>query len=475
MSPLDQPIATLSTLLEEGKLSPRELLDAALARIEAARRLNAFLALDPEGATQAARASEERLRRKARLSPLDGIPIALKDVIATEGVRTTAGSRILADFVPPYDSTVAARLKAAGAVIVGKTNLDEFAMGSSNEHSAFGPVRHPLDETRVPGGSSGGSAVAVAAGLVPGSFGTDTGGSIRQPAALTGIVGLKPTYGRVSRSGIVAFASSLDQVGPFGRTARDVALLLQAVAGFDPHDSTSSAEAVPDYAALLSRGARGLKIGLPEEYFGPGLDPEVEAGVREGVRRLEAAGASISSVRLPHTPYAMSAYYLIAPAEAASNLARYDGVRYGLRVPDSDLRRMIARTRHAGFGAEVKRRVMLGTFVLSAGYYDAYYGKAQKVRTLIRRDFEQAFATVDLLAAPTSPITAFKIGERLADPLAMYLVDANTLAVNLAGVPGISVPAGQSKAGLPIGLQLIGPWFKEDRLLAAAHALEGNG
>jgi aspartyl-tRNA(Asn)/glutamyl-tRNA(Gln) amidotransferase subunit A len=468
---LERSIAELRRSLARSELSAVELLAETLRGIEGAKSLNAFITLDPAGATAAAKASDER-RARGEALPLDGIPIALKDMIASEGVRTTAGSRILENFVPPYDSTVARKLKAAGAVIVGKTNLDEFAMGSSNEHSAFGPVKNPWDPTRVPGGSSGGSAAAVAARLVPGSYGTDTGGSIRQPASFCGIYGLKPTYGRVSRSGIVAFASSLDQVGPFARTASDLALLLGAVAGFDPDDSTSASAPVPDYGAELGRGVAGLRIGLPDEYFIPGIDPDVLAAVESAVKVLEAAGAIVSKIRLPHTEHALSAYYLIAPAEASSNLARYDGVRYGLRVPDKDLRRMIVKTRSAGFGREVQRRILLGTFVLSAGYYEAYYGKAQKVRTLIRRDFEQAFAGVDLIATPTSPVTAFKLGERTGDPLSMYLADVFTLAVNLAGVPGVSVPAGFSGAGLPIGLQLIAPWFEESRLLRAAQVLE---
>jgi aspartyl-tRNA(Asn)/glutamyl-tRNA(Gln) amidotransferase subunit A len=465
-------VRELSKKLDNKELTPSELLRESLARIDRARDLNAFLHVDQRGAEAAARAADERLGR--RLSMLDGIPIALKDNFVTEGVPTTAGSKILEGWIPPYDGTAVRKLKALGAVIVGKTNLDEFAMGSSSEHSPWGAVKNPWDPTRVAGGSSGGSAAAVAARLVAASFGTDTGGSIRQPASLTGIYGLKPTYGRVSRQGIVAFASSLDQVGPFATSAADLALLLQAVAGFDPKDSTSAEVPVPDYSAELDRGLAGLRIGLPKEYFAAGLEPEIESAVRQAVRVLQSAGASVEEISLPHTEYALPAYYLIAPAEASSNLARYDGVRYGLRVADRDLRRMISRTRAAGFGEEVKRRIMLGTFVLSAGYYDAYYAKAQKARTLIRRDFERAFEKVDLIATPTSPIPAFPIGSRTGDPLAMYLADVLTLAVNLAGVPGLSVPCGFTEKRLPIGLQLIGRWFEETVLLRAAAAFEAR-
>jgi aspartyl-tRNA(Asn)/glutamyl-tRNA(Gln) amidotransferase subunit A len=469
MNILDHDLATLSTLLDKRELKATELLEASLARIEQKKDLNAFVFTDEKGARAAAKASDER---KARLGPLDGIPIALKDLFITEGVPTTAGSKVLSGYVPPYDGAMAERLKKAGAVIIGKTNMDEFAMGSSTEHSMFGPTKNPWDPSKVAGGSSGGSAVAVATGCAPGALGTDTGGSIRQPASFTGVYGMKPTYGRVSRYGVIAFASSLDQVGPFGRSALDLAHLLQTIAGFDPRDSTSSEERVPDYAAGLEASARGLKIGIPEEYFVEGTNAEIAAAVQKGIAVLQDAGAVATPVRLPHTKYALSTYYVIATAEASSNLARYDGVRYGPRAPEKELRRMYAATRFSGFGAEALRRIVLGTYVLSAGYYEAYYGKAQRVRTLIRRDFEEAFSHVDLLVTPVSPVPPFAIGERVTDPLAMYLADVFTLAVPLAGLPGLSVPAGRMKNGLPIGMQMIAPWFQEARLLQAARAFE---
>jgi len=386
-------------------------------------------------------------------------------------VTTTCGSKVLEGFVPPYDATAVARLTEAGAVMLGKTNMDEFAMGSSTEHSAFKPTHNPWDLARVPGGSSGGSAAAVAGELAAAALGTDTGGSVRQPAAFCGVVGLKPTYGRISRYGLVAFASSLDHVGPLTRDVHDAALLLHAVAGVDPCDSTSVDEPVPDYATLLDGGVRGLTLGVPREYFGAGLDAEVEAAVRRAITRLGDLGAIIEEVSLPTTDYGLAVYYLIAPAEASSNLARYDGVKYGLRAPGKDLIDMQSRTRAAGFGAEVKRRVMLGTYALSAGYYDAYYGRAQKVRTLVRRDFEAALARVDLLVAPTTPSVAFKHGDK-ADPLAMYLNDVFTVGADLTGLPAVSVRCGFSAAGLPIGLQLIGRAFDETRLLRAAYTYE---
>jgi len=465
-------IDALSTAFDQKAASATEVLEGALARIERTPQLGAFLHVDERGARQAAQASDERIRRSARLSPLDGVPISLKDNLVTEGLPTTAGSKILEGWRPPYDGHVAERLKAAGAVIVGKTNMDEFGMGSSTERSAYFPAKNPHDETRVPGGSSGGSAVSVAAEQVYGSYGTDTGGSIRQPAALTGIFGLKPTYGRVSRHGVIAYASSLDQVGPLARSAVDLAHLLQAVAGFDPRDSTSVDRETPSYRAEMKGEIRGLKIGVPREYFeAPGLDPEVRAGVERSIAALAGQGAELRPVSLPHTGLALSTYYLLASAEASSSLARYDGVRYGHRVPDRDLRRMIVKSRAQGFGAEVKRRIVLGTYVLSAGYYDAYYARAQKVRTLIRRDFEQVFGEVDLLATPTSPFPAFPLNSRLDDPLAMYLADVLTLPVSLAGVPALSAPAGKTAAGLPFGVQLIGRWFEEPTLLRAAAAL----
>lgn len=455
-------------------LEPSAVLEACLERIEATRGLGAFVRLDRDGARRAAAEATERARRGALRSALDGVPLALKDNIVTRGVETNAGSRILRGFVPPYDATLVERLRAAGAVLVGKTNLDEFAMGSSTEHSAHGPSRNPWDPSRVPGGSSGGSAVAVAARQVFGSFGTDTGGSIRQPAALTGVYGLKPTYGRVSRYGLVAYASSLDQAGPFARSAEDLAALYAAVAGFDPLDATSHEAPAPEAGALLAGGVAGRTVGLPPEYLGEGLDPEVEAAVRRAAAMLEDAGAKVVPVSLPHTRHALSTYYLIATAEASSNLGRYDGLRYGPRAAAPDLAGTIVKSRHEGFGAEVKRRIILGTFVLSAGYYDAYYLRAQKVRTLIRGDFEAAFGRVDLLLTPTSPVPAFELGARLSDPLTMYKADVSTLPVSLAGLPAVSVPLSFSQAGLPLGVQLVAPWWEEARLFGAALALEAR-
>jgi aspartyl-tRNA(Asn)/glutamyl-tRNA(Gln) amidotransferase subunit A len=400
------------------------------------------------------------------------VPIALKDVLCTWGVPTTCGSRILEHFIPPYDATVVARLQAVGAVVLGKTNMDEFAMGSSTEHSAFKPTRNPWDLGRVPGGSSGGSAAAVAADLATVALGSDTGGSIRQPAAFCGTVGVKPTYGRVSRYGLVAFASSLDQIGPLTKDVRDAALVLGAIAGADPLDATSVDEPVPDYTAGLDAGIRGLTLGVPREYFAEGIDGDVARAVREAIDVLQRLGARTEAISLPTTAYALAAYYVIAPAEASSNLARYDGVKYGLRVAGArDLVEMSGRTRAAGFGPEVRRRIMLGAYALSAGYYEAYYGRAQRVRTLVGRDFAAAFARVDLIVAPTTPNVAFKFGEK-ADPLAMYLNDAFTIPVNLTGLPALSVPCGRSASGLPIGLQLIGRPFDEARLLQAAYAYE---
>jgi len=467
-------LATAAERLRRRELSAAELTAASLERIaETEPRLHAFLTVSDEEARRQAAAADERLARGEPLSPLDGIPIALKDVFSTRGVRTTAASRILENFVPPYDGTAVARLRSAGAVFVGKTNCDEFAMGSSTENSAFGPTRNPWDAERVPGGSSGGSAVAVAAAQCLGALGTDTGGSIRLPAAYCGIVGLKPTYGRVSRYGIVAYASSLDQVGPFARDVRDAAILLEALAGHDPMDSTSAPVEVPGYERALRPELGTLRIGVPREYFQEGMQPEVESSVREAIAVLESLGASVENVSLPHTPYAIATYYLIATAEASSNLARYDGIRYGRRADAaSSLLETYSRSRDEGFGVEVKRRIMLGTYALSAGYYDAYYGKAQKVRTLIRRDFEQAFARCDVLVAPTAPATAFALGEKIDDPLAMYLSDVLTISVNLAGLPAISLPCGMDGGGLPIGLQLIGKPFGEAALLAGAYAYE---
>ncbi|HYB42174.1 MAG TPA: Asp-tRNA(Asn)/Glu-tRNA(Gln) amidotransferase subunit GatA [Candidatus Methylomirabilis sp.] len=455
------------------ELTPSAVTRAYLERIEALDPLvRAFLTVTPELALAQAAEADARFQAGTALGPLDGVPIALKDVLCTRGVRTTCGSRILERFVPPYDATAVARLRQAGAVLLGKTNMDEFAMGSSTEHSGFFRTGNPWDLTRVPGGSSGGSAAAVAADMAAAALGTDTGGSIRQPAAFCGRVGLKPTYGRVSRYGLIAFASSLDQIGPFGKDVEDAALILQIIAGPDPQDSTSVDTPVPDYRAELARGIDGLRVGIPAEYFMDGMDPEVEAAVRTAVGALERQGAKAEPVSLPHTEYGLAVYYLIAPAEASSNLARYDGVKYGLRTPRArDLIDMYGKTRAAGFGAEVKRRVMLGTYALSAGYYDAYYGRAQRVRTLVRRDFEAAFRRVDVIAAPTTPAVAFRFGEK-EDPVQMYLNDVFAVPVNLAGLPGISVPAGFTTAGLPIGFQLIGRAFDEATVLRTAHAYE---
>jgi aspartyl-tRNA(Asn)/glutamyl-tRNA(Gln) amidotransferase subunit A len=438
------------------EISAVELTEACLERIaETEPKLHAFIPVSDEEARREAAAADERLRSGKPLSLLDGIPLALKDVFITRGVRTTAASRILEDFVPPFDGTSVARLRRAGAVLLGKTNCDEFAMGSYN----------PWSLERVPGGSSGGSAVAVGASQCLGALGTDTGGSIRLPASFCGVVGLKPTYGRVSRYGIIAYASSLDQVGPFAHDVRDAAILLEAIAGHDPMDSTSAPISVPHYQSVLGSGLGTMRIGIPREYF--------DSCVREAVATLESLGATVETISLPHTGYAIGAYYLIATAEASSNLARYDGIRYGRRATGAkSLIDTYRRSRQEGFGAEVKRRIMLGTYALSAGYYDAYYGKAQKVRTLIRRDFEQAFARCDVLVAPTAPTTAFRLGEKLGDPLTMYLSDVLTISVNLAGLPAISMPCGIDGDGLPIGLQLIGRPFGEEALFRAAYAYE---
>jgi aspartyl-tRNA(Asn)/glutamyl-tRNA(Gln) amidotransferase subunit A len=453
--------------LRARQVSAVELADAYLARIEALEpRLNAFVTVTTEQARAQARAADAQ-RTAGEDGPLLGLPIALKDVLCTAGVPTTCGSRILESFIPPYNATAVERLAAAGAVFLGKTNMDEFAMGSSTENSAFAPTRNPWDLERVPGGSSGGSAAVVAADAAPASLGTDTGGSIRQPAALCGVLGLKPTYGRVSRFGLVAFASSLDQIGPFTRTAADAALLLGVMAGADSNDATALPDPVPDYQAELAGDLRGLRVGVPREYFAAGLEPGVEAAVRAAIQQLTDLGAQVGEVSLPHTEYGVAVYYLIAPAEASSNLARYDGVKYGYSVAAPTLLDGYLRTREEGFGPEVKRRIMLGTYALSAGYYDAYYRKAQQVRTLIKGDFDRAFQQYDVLVAPTSPTVAFRIGERVDDPLAMYLSDICTIPVNLAGLPGVSVPCGFVD-GLPVGLQIIGPPLAEGRLLRVA-------
>jgi aspartyl-tRNA(Asn)/glutamyl-tRNA(Gln) amidotransferase subunit A len=452
------------------RISAVEICRAALGRIRALDgRLHAFLRVDEEDALARAERVDRRGNELHGL-PLAGVPVALKDNICTAGVRTTAGSRLLEHYVPPYSATVVERLERAGAVVVGKTNCDEFAMGSSTEHSAFGATRNPWALDRSPGGSSGGSAAAVAAGLVPVALGSDTGGSIRQPAALCGVVGVKPTYGRVSRYGLIAFGSSLDQIGPFARDTRDAAAVFSAIAGPDPRDSTSSAAPVADYGAGMTGDARGLRVGVPRHLLEDGVEPGVHEAFARSLDALADAGAAISDVRLPHARLAIPVYYLVANAEASSNLARYDGVRYGTRATGASLSDVYYRTR-ALFGAEAKRRIMIGTFVLSAGYYEAYYGKAQQVRALIRRDYEQAFANVDLIALPTSPTVAFKLGERTSDPLQMYLSDVFTVAANLAGVPAVSVPCGLS-GGLPVGLQLTGRPFEEATLFRAAEALE---
>jgi aspartyl-tRNA(Asn)/glutamyl-tRNA(Gln) amidotransferase subunit A len=458
--------------------SATELTQAHLDRMQGARALNAYVLETPEPALKAAADSDARLQR-GEARPLEGLPLGIKDLFCTDGVRTTAGSRILGEFTPPYESTVTAQLWRDGALMLGKLNNDEFAMGSSNETSAFGPVVSPWrrrgsETPLVPGGSSGGSAAAVAAGLCLGATATDTGGSIRQPAAFTGTVGIKPTYGRCSRWGTVAFASSLDQAGPIARTVRDCAILLRSMSGHDPKDTTSVDMAVPDFEAAVGRGVKGLRIGIPKEYRIEGMSAEIDALWHKGAEWLREAGAEIVEVSLPHTKYALPAYYIVAPAEASSNLARYDGVRYGRRVPGRDIVEMYERTRAEGFGAEVKRRIMIGTYVLSAGYYDAYYVRAQKIRTLIKRDFEAAYARgVDAILTPATPSAAFGIGEKgSADPVEMYLNDIFTVTVNMAGLPGIAVPAGLDADGLPLGLQLIGRPFDEETLFAAGQAIE---
>jgi len=475
-APTDLTLAAARDALDAGEISAKELTAAHIAAVEAARPLNAFITETPEKALAMAKASDAR-RKAGEAGLLDGIPLAIKDLFCTEGVPTTAGSHILDGFTPPYESTVGANLWRSGAVLLGKTNMDEFAMGSSNMTSYYGAVENPWrrrgdNRPLVPGGSSGGSAAAVAARCALGATGTDTGGSIRQPASFCGIVGLKPTYGRCSRWGIVAFASSLDQAGPMTRTVLDAALMLRAMAGYDPKDSTCVDRPVPDYEAALTGDVRGLKIGIPKEYRIDGMPAEIETLWQQGIDWLKAAGAETVDISLPHTAYALPAYYIIAPAEASSNLARYDGVRYGLRVPADSLTEMYEATRGEGFGAEVKRRVLIGTYVLSAGYYDAYYNKARRVRSLIARDFTAAFKTVDAILTPTAPSAAFAVGEKMDDPIAMYLNDVFTVPANLSGLPGVSVPAGLSAEGLPLGLQVIGRAFDEETMLKVAEVLE---
>lgn len=467
-------VEELHKLYASGEAKPSEITRAALDRIEKDNeKLNAYLTIDREGALQRAAAMDAEIKTSVKEMPLAGIPVAIKDNMCTEGLRTSCASRILGDYKPPYTATAVKKLQEAGAIIVGKTNLDEFAMGGSTENSGFGPARNPHNLDYVPGGSSGGSAVAVAAGHVPVSLGSDTGGSIRQPASFCGVVGLKPTYGRVSRYGLVAFASSLDQIGPFGNNVKDVARTLQVIAGRDRYDSTSANHEAPDYLAALTGDVKGLRVGVPPECFGEGLDAEVKEKVEAAIKQLESRGAEIVEVSLPHTKYVIAVYYIIATAEASSNLARFDGVRYGFRAEEArTLSEMYRRTRDQGFGAEVKRRIMLGTFALSSGYYDAYYEKAQRVRTMLVNDFAEAFKKCDVIATPTAPTPPFKIGDKSDDPLAMYLGDIYTVTINLAGVPAISVPCGLSSTGLPIGLQLIGNHFDEARLLNAAYGYE---
>src|ERR1700690_1875966 len=472
-------VSSVRDALGSKKVSARELTADFYSRIEKRNpELNAYLALSPERAY----AQADRIDASLRVSngggtppPLAGLPVAVKDVISTKGIRTTCGSKILETYVPPYEATAVQRLEAAGAGILGTTNCDEFAMGSSNENSAYGPVRNPGATDRVPGGSSGGSAAAVAAGLAVASLGTDTGGSIRQPGAMCGVPAMMGSYGRVSRYGLIAFASSLDRIGPFANNVRDVGAVLQVIAGRDPNDSTSTTAPVPDYAAEIAKPVAGLRIGIPKEYFGAGMDGEVRKKIEAGIEVLKKLGCKTVEIEMPHTDYAIAVYYIIATAEASSNLARYDGVRFGLRVDDDSLLAMYRKTRGAGFGAEVKRRIVLGTYVLSAGYYDAYFLKGQKGRGLIAQDFRDACNKVDAILTPTSPVPPFKLGERTNDPLQMYLADIYTVTGSLAGIPGISVPCGKICGKLPVGLQIFGPAFGEARVLQLAHAFEQAG
>jgi len=459
-----------------GKPTAMEWTDRFLAQIEKENpKINAYLAVGAERARSTAAAIDEQARKGEPLPALAGVPVGIKDVLVMQGLPATAGSKILAGYRPPYDATVVTRLETAGAILLGKLNCDEFAMGSSNENSAYGPVRNPAALDRVPGGSSGGSAAAVAAGMAVASLGTDTGGSVRQPASFCGVVGLLPTYGRVSRYGLIAYASSLDRVGPLTHTVRDAAILLGVIAGYDPMDATSSTEPVPDYLEALDRPVNSLRVGVPAEYFGEGLDPEVRAAVERTIEALRQAGCSIQPVSLPHTKYAIPTYYVLATAEASANLARFDGVRYGFRAPDADsLAAMYRKSRDLGFGPEVKRRILLGTYALSAGYYDAYYKKAQQVRALLTRDFVNVFQQVDVLITPTAPTPAFKLGEKTDDPLSMYLADIYTVTANLAGICGISVPCGKSREGLPIGVQILGRHFDEATTLRVAQSIESH-
>ncbi|EPY05036.1 aspartyl/glutamyl-tRNA amidotransferase subunit A [Paenibacillus alvei TS-15] len=473
MTPLEMSLTEARQAIQERKLSVSELVDASFRRIASTdEQVQAFLTMNEEGARNEAAAIDKRISAGEQIGLLAGIPAGVKDNIVTEGIRTTCASKFLDNFVPVYDGTVSRKLKEAGAITIGKLNMDEFAMGGSNENSAYRTTRNPWDLERVPGGSSGGSAASVAAGQVTFALGSDTGGSIRQPASYCGVVGLKPTYGLVSRFGLVAFASSLDQIGPITRNVEDTALVLQAIAGYDKMDSTSAKVEIPDYAAQLTGDVSGLRIGVPSEYTGQGVDPKVKEAVLAALKVFEDMGATWEEVSMPHTEYAVATYYLLASSEASSNLARFDGVRYGVRADNPDnLLDLYHRSRSEGFGQEVKRRIMLGTYALSSGYYDAYYLKAQKVRTLIKRDFDEAFNKFDILLGPTAPTTAFRIGEQINDPLAMYLNDILTIPVSLAGVPAISVPCGLAD-GLPVGLQLIGKAFDEATVLRAAHAFE---
>ena len=462
--------------LKAREITAVELTQSIYDRIDAVEeQTKGYITLTKEIALGQAETADAGFQRGDEMAPLAGIPTAIKDVICTKGILTTCGSRILGDFISPYDATVMTKLHQAGIVMVGKTNMDEFAMGSSTENSAYQTTRNPWDVETIPGGSSGGSAAVVAAGEAICSLGSDTGGSIRQPAALCGVVGMRPTYGRISRFGLVAFASSLDQIGPFSKDVTDCALMLNAICGHDPMDSTSANLPVPDFTKSLINDVQGVKIGIPKEYFIAGMDEEVEASVRNAIEELQSCGAIVEEISLPHTDYAIAAYYIIAPAEASANLARYDGVRYGFRAEDAEeLIDMYKQTRSQGFGDEVKRRIMLGTYALSSGYYDAYYLKAQKVRTLIKSDFDKAFEKVDVIVTPTSPTPAFKIGERTADPLQMYLSDVMNTPSSLAGLPGISIPCGFTKSGLPIGLQLLAPPFEEEKIMRVAYTFEQN-
>ncbi|HOJ51698.1 MAG TPA: Asp-tRNA(Asn)/Glu-tRNA(Gln) amidotransferase subunit GatA [Syntrophales bacterium] len=466
-------IHELSQYLKAREISATEILNAVFHRIEEVEgKVHAYISLMKETAYEQAKEADRRLAR-GEATDITGIPIALKDICCTKGFPTTCGSRILQNFIPPYDATVVEKLQSAGAVFVGKTNMDEFAMGSSTETSYFGITTNPWDTERTPGGSSGGSAAAVAAHECIAAIGSDTGGSIRQPAALCGVVGMKPTYGRVSRFGLIAFASSLDQIGPITKDVEDCAILMNHIAGYDPRESTSVPEPVPNYRDFLQGGIKGWRIGVPREYFIEGIDREVEDVVRQAISTLEQAGAHIEDISLPHTPYCVATYYIIAPAEASSNLARYDGVKYGYRSPDGrDLMEMYKRTRSQGFGDEVKRRIIIGTYVLSAGYYEAYYKKASQVRALIRRDFDLAFERCDVILTPTTPTAAFRLGEKREDPIQMYLSDIFTISANLAGIPGISVPGGYTKEGLPVGIQFLGNHFQEGKLLKVASVFE---